>query len=97
MVELYKQQAAQWRLELRLDEEALSLRAGDEAKTVLAGLGKRESVTVELVRRAAAKAVKTVCSLGGESAVLDAAPAVELLGEAGLSALVQGAELCRYQ
>ena len=97
MVELYRQQAAQWRLELRLEEEALSLRAGDEAKTVLAGLGKRESVTVELVRRAAAKAVKTVCSLGGESAVLDAAPAVELLGEAGLSALVQGAELCRYQ
>ena len=41
MVELYKQQAAQWRLELRLDEEALSLRAGDEAKTVLAGLGKQ--------------------------------------------------------
>ena len=97
MVELYRQQAAQWRLELRLEEEALSLRAGDEAKTVLAGLGKRESVTVELVRRAAAKAVKTVCSLGGESAVLDAAPAGELLGEAGLSALVQGAELCRYQ
>ena len=46
MVELYKQQAAQWRLELRLDEEALSLRAGDEAKTVLAGLGKREQYQI---------------------------------------------------
>ena len=39
MVELYRQQAAQWRLELRLEEEALSLRAGGEAKTVLAGPG----------------------------------------------------------
>lgn len=97
MVEIWEQQAAAWRLELRLEEEALTLRMGEEARQLLVGLGKREALTAELVRRAAAKAVKQICALGGESAVLDAAPVVEALGAEGLAALVWGAELVRYR
>lgn len=95
MVQIWEQQPAAWRLELRLEEEALSLRMGEEPRQLLVGLGK--PLTAELVRRAAAKAVKQICELGGESALVDASPVVEALGADGLAALVWGAELVRYR
>ena len=97
MMKLWNQEAAQWRLELRMDGEALSLRMGDAPRQMTVALGKREDLNCEILRQAAAKAVKSVRDLGGESAVLDAAPALEALGEEGLAALALGAELAGYR
>ena len=97
MIKLWNQEAAQWRLELCMDGEALSLRMGDAPRQMAVALGKKEDLTCELLRQAAAKAVKSVRDLGGESAVLDAAPALEALGEEGLGALALGAELAGYR
>ena len=80
MMKLWNQEAAQWRLELSMDGEALSLRMGDAPRQMTVALGKREDLNCEILRQAAAKAVKSVRDLGGESAVLDAAPALEALG-----------------
>ncbi|MDE7261470.1 MAG: leucyl aminopeptidase [Oscillospiraceae bacterium] len=95
MVKLWNQESAQWRIELQAGGESMSFRMGGEPRQRLVSLG--EQVTGELLRRAAAKAVKTVKEFGGESALVDAAPAVEVLGREGLAALVQGAELAQYQ
>ena len=97
MMKLWNQEAAQWRLELSMDGEALSLRMGDAPRQMTVALGKREDLNCEILRQAAAKAVKSVRDLGGESAVLDAAPALEALGEEGLAALALGAELAGYR
>ena len=96
MVQLWNQESVQWKIALQTGGESMSFRMGDEPRQLLVSLGDAEKVTGELLRRAAAKAVKTVRELGGESAVLDAA-AVECLGGEGLSALVQGAVLAQYQ
>ncbi len=97
MVHLWNQETVQWKIELQTGGEAMSCRMGDEPRQLLVGLGEKEKVTGELLRRAAAKAVKTVREFGGESAVLDAAPAVKALGAEGLAALAQGAGLAQYQ
>ena len=95
MVQLWDREPVQWNIQLQEGHEAMSLRMGDAPRQLVVGLG--ETVTGELLRRAAAKAVKTVRDLGGESAVLDAAPAVECLGAEGLAALAQGAGLAQYE
>ena len=95
MVQLWKGEAAQWRLTLCLDGKAGTLEMGDQPRQLLVHLG--EKPETEGLRRAAAKAAKQVISLEGQSAVLDAAPAVELLGAEGLAALIQGAELAVYR
>lgn len=99
MVQLWNRESAQWRIELQADgdSEAMSFRIGDAPRQLLAGLGESGKITGELLRRAAAKAVKTVRELGGESAVLDAAPAVAALGADGLAALAQGAGMVQYR
>ena len=97
MVKLWNQESAQWRIELLAGEETLSQRIGDQPRQLIIGLGEHGELTLELLRRAAAKAVKTVCSFGGESALLDAAPAVEAFGSEGASALALGAALAHYQ
>ena len=98
MVKLWEQEAAGWRLELDVDGgEALSLRMGDEARQMRVSLGKADALTPELARRAAAKAVQSMCRLGAESAVADVSLVAEKLGAAGVAALAQGAELVRYQ
>jgi len=97
MVKLWEQEAAAWRLELDLDGEALALRMGDEARLMRVSLGSAGALTPELVRRAAAKAVQSMCRLGAESAAADVSLVAEKLGEAGVAALAQGAELARYQ
>ena len=97
MVKLWEQEAAAWRLELDVDGEALALRMGDEARQMRVSLGSAGALTPELVRRAAAKAVQSMCRLGAESAAADVSVVAEKLGEAGVAALAQGAELARYQ
>ena len=97
MVRLWNQESVQWKIGLQAGGEALSCRMGGEPRQLLVELGETGKVTAELLRRAAAKAVKSVQQFGGESAVLDAAAAAEALGADGLTALAQGAELARYQ
>lgn len=97
MVRLWKDEAVQWRLTLCFDGKAGSLEMGGQPRQLLVRLGDREKVTAEALRRAAARAVKQIASLGGGSALLDAAPAVEALGAEGLAALIQGAELALYR
>lgn len=96
MVKLWNQESAQWRVELQANGEALSQRMGEQPRQLLVSLGE-EAVTAERLRQAAAQAVKTVRDFGAESAVLDAAAAVEALGAEGLGALAQGAGLALYR
>ncbi len=95
MVSIWKQENVCWRIGLCSGGEAFTLRMGDGPRELLAELG--EAPTAEAVRRCAAKAVKTARELGGESALLDAAAAVEALGPDGLRALALGAELALYR
>lgn len=97
MVQLWKDEAVRWRLTLCTDGKAGSLEMGEQPRQLLLHLGDRGKVTAEALRRSAAKAVKQIASLGGGPALLDAAPAVELLGAEGLAALIQGAELALYR
>lgn len=95
MVQLWAGETSQWRLDLCKDGKRGSLEMGDEPRRMLVRLG--EKPDAEDLRRAAATAVKQVAALGGASVLLDAAPAVEALGAAGLAALIQGAELALYR
>ena len=97
MVQLWNRESAQWKIQLELGGDAMSFRMGDEPRQLLVGLGEKEKVSGEQLRCAGAKAVKSVQELGGESAVLDAAAAVEALGAEGLAALVQGAGMAQYK
>lgn len=97
MVQLWKDEAVQWRLRLCFDGKAGSLEMGEEPRQLVLHLGSREKTDAEALRRSAAKAVKQIASLGGGSVLLDAAPAVEALGAEGLAALIQGAELALYR
>ncbi|MBD5149726.1 MAG: leucyl aminopeptidase [Oscillibacter sp.] len=97
MVKLWNGEEVRWRLSLRLDGRPGDLEMGDEPRQMLVHLGKGEKLTAEDLRRAAAKAAVQVRKLGGASALVDAAPAVEALGGEGLSALIQGAELALYR
>lgn len=97
MVQLWKDEAVQWRLTPCFDGKAGSLEMGEQPRQLVLHLGDREKADAEALRRAAAKAVKQIASLGGGSALLDAAPAVEALGAEGLAAMIQGAELALYR
>ena len=96
MVKLWNGEEVQWRLALRPDGKSGALEMGDEPRQLLVHLGEGEKLKAEDLRRAAAKAAAQVRSLGGESALVDASPAVEALGGDGLAALIQGAELALY-
>lgn len=96
MIQLWNNEPVQWRVELETQKgDPLSLRTGIQGRILIVNLG--EKPKPETVRRAAAKAVKTVQSLGGQSVLLNTAPAAEALGAAGVSALAQGADLACYQ
>lgn len=96
MVKLWNGEEFQWHLDLCLEGKTGALEMGDGPRQMLVRLGEKEKLTAEDLRRAAAKAAVQVRTLGGTSAVLDAAPAVEVLGGEGLAALIQGAELALY-
>lgn len=95
MIKLWNQEPTDWRVGFSLEEDALSAKVGETGRVLIVGLGK--DPTAETARRAAAKAVKTIRPLGAQSAVLDAAVAMEALGADGLAAVIQGAELALYQ
>ena len=93
MVQLWNQESVQWNIALQTGGESMSCRMGDEPRQLLMGLGEGDKINGELLRRAAAKAVKTVRELGGESAVLTA----DALDAEGLAALAQGAGMAQHK
>ena len=97
IVKIWDREPVQWKLELELGGDAapLSLRMGEEGRTLVVALGAEASA--ETARRAAAKAVKAIRELGARTVLLDAAPAVDALGADGLAALIQGIELACYR
>lgn len=93
MIKLWNQEDAAWRLELQSGgEDALSLRMGENPRQLLVALG--SDVTPELLRRAAAKAVKTAREYGAETAVLEAPGP---LSREQLTAMALGASLAEYR
>ncbi len=95
MVKIWNGEEVRWHLTLELDGKAGALEMGGEPRQLLVKLGEKPSG--EDLRRAAAGAALQVRKLGGTSALLDAAPAVERLGGEGLAALIQGFELALYR
>lgn len=97
MAKMWKGEEVQWRLSLIPGKKTDSLEMDDAPRHLLIHFGEKEKLTTEDLRRAAAKAALQVRKLGGTSALLDAAPAIELLGGEGLAALLQGFELALYR
>ena len=97
MVKLWEQESTDWRfvMERGGDCAPLTLRSVGPDHALVANLG--TDATPETARRAAAKAVKAVRELGAQSLLLDVTGIKGALGEAGLSAAVQGAELACYR
>ena len=96
MITFAKEMSPDWVLTFAEGEEkALDVRPGEEARTLRVSLGREPDL--ELVRRAAAKALRTVAQLGGGSALLQGGEVYERLGAEGLAALVQGARLAQYK
>lgn len=101
MLEPWQGQPADWRLSFEFEcgenGKLLAVRPGQEAQTLIVGLGPRAELTAELARRAAAKAVKALRDYHAGSALLDAAAVLHALGESGLTPLAQGAELAAFE
>lgn len=98
MIQRYQGQQAQWRLSFVSDsEKAMTLTPGDGPCTWTVHVGSSDELTPKRLRRAAAKAVKTMKELGGKTGVLDAAPLLPILGPAAGAALTQGAELALHE
>ncbi|WP_297197043.1 leucyl aminopeptidase family protein [uncultured Flavonifractor sp.] len=98
MIQRYQGQQAQWRLSFVSDsEKSMTLTPGDGPCTWTVHVGSSDELTPERLRRAAAKAVKTMKELGGKTGVLDAAPLLPILGPAAGAALTQGAELALHE
>ncbi len=96
MIQLWKQEAADWRLAMECTEGSapLSLRAVGQDRALVMSLGR--DATPETARRGIAKAVKTVRELGAQSLLLDIT-SMRALGADGLAAAAQGAELACYR
>ncbi|OUN20462.1 hypothetical protein B5G34_14860 [Flavonifractor sp. An82] len=98
MIQRYQGQQAQWRLSFVSDsEKAMTLTPGDGPCAWTVHVGDSKALTPEGLRRAAAKAVKTMKDLGGKTGVLDAAALLPILGPAAGAALAQGAELALHE
>ena len=98
MIQRYQGQQTQWRLSFVSDsEKAMTLTPGDGPCAWTVHVGSSDELTPERLRRAAAKAVKTMKELGGKTGVLDAAPLLPILGPAAGAALTQGAELALHE
>ena len=89
MIQLWKQEAADWRLAMECTEGSapLSLRAVGQDRALVMSLGR--DATPETARRGIAKAVKTVRELGAQSLLLDIT-SMRALGADGLAAAAQG-------
>ena len=98
MIQRYQGQQAQWRLTFVSDsEKAMTLTPGDGPCAWTVHVGDSKALTPEGLRRAAAKAVKTMKDLGGKTGILDAAALLPILGPAAGAALAQGAELALHE
>ena len=98
MIQRYQGQQAQWRLSFVSDsEKAMTLTPGDGPCAWTVHVGDSKALTPEGLRRAAAKAVKTMKDLGGKTGILDAAALLPILGPAAGAALAQGAELALHE
>ena len=98
MIQRYQGQQAQWRLTFASDsEKAMTLTPGDGPCAWTVHVGDSKALTPEGLRRAAAKAVKTMKDLGGKTGILDAAALLPILGPAAGAALAQGAELALHE
>ena len=98
MIQRYQGQQAQWRLSFVSDsEKAMTLTPGDGPCAWTVHVGDSKALTPEGLRRAAAKAVKTMKDLGGKTGILDAAAPLPILGPAAGAALAQGAELALHE
>ena len=98
MIQRYQGQQAQWRLSFVSDsEKAMTLTPGDGPCAWTVHVGSSDELTPERLRRAAAKAIKTMKDLGGKTGILDAAALLPILGPAAGAALAQGAELALHE
>ena len=98
MIQRYQGQQAQWRLTFVSDsEKAMTLTPGDGPCAWTVHVGDSKTLTPEGLRRAAAKAIKTMKDLGGKTGILDAAALLPILGPAAGAALAQGAELALHE
>ncbi len=96
MVKFWEGENAAWTVAFERGEP-LRAALGESGRSLTVGVGRREETNGELVRRAAAKAVSTLAGLGARSAVTDVSEVVDALGEDGLRAVIQGAELALYR
>lgn len=104
MIKFWNNEKPDWFIEFKTAEDSkygfLSTTTGSDANTLVVGLGERTELTFERIRRAAAKAVKTLTPLGAKSALLDLksiTDIVTLLGREALAAFAQGADLALYR
>ncbi len=93
MLNIWNQEPTDWRVDFS-SASALSLRTEGPGRVLTVGLG--DTPTPEILRQAAAKAIRTLHPLGTESVLLDASVPVRTLGAPGLSALASGAMLAQY-
>lgn len=96
MVKLWEGGMEAWTVSLECGEP-LRVALGENGRSLTVGVGRREETNGELVRRAAAKAVLTLTGLGVQSAAADVSEVADALGEDGVRALIQGAELALYR
>ena len=94
MVKFWNGESVQWRLMPCLDGRTGVMEQGEPGQLLL---HMEEKPDAEEVRRSSARAAAQLRTLESSSALLDAAPVVEVLGGEGLAALIQGAELALYR
>lgn len=94
MVKFWNGESVQWRLTPCLDGRTGVMEQGEPGQLLL---HMEEKPDAEEVRRSSARAAAQLRTLESSSALLDAAPVVEVLGGEGLAALIQGAELALYR
>lgn len=103
MVEKYTGQQADFTVHFAF-EETLAKKVGllgvyleKSTGEVVVSLGEKASFTSKIARRAVAKAVSFVKSIAGNSVVVQFAPIFEILGEEGVLAGVEGANLSLFE
>ncbi|MCH5279408.1 MAG: leucyl aminopeptidase [Christensenellaceae bacterium] len=100
MIKLWENETVEWNVKFDFDGEFLSIKTlvDENFRHILSiSLGKSSELTMDRVKRATAKAVKTLQGLGVASLLFDAAPVIELLGAESIAAIAQGAELSDYR
>lgn len=103
MIEKYSGQQAEFSVcfefeaSLKKEVGVLGIYLGESTNQVIVSLGEKEKFTSKIARRACAKAVAFVKSMAGSSVVIDFAPVVQTLGEAGVLAGLEGINLSLFE